>query len=275
MKAVISSTYDDLYLFYLPIVAWSWNKIGIDVICFLPYLKYWAENKKLDAVIDAKWNKDLKLEFYPFEAPDDKLATYAQCSRLYAAALPELPDNEILITGDVDMAAFHQEYFEVANNGQINIFGIDLVPPNQYPICYITMPAKKWREVMEIKLHDTHQECLDGLLGHLECEHFKGNYWAKDQETIYERISNSDHRIVGHYRAKYPHQFATHRADRDGWPDTPDHYIIDAHLPRPGYTDENFAKILKLFQDIYPNEDFTWMIEYKNQYVKLLKEQNE
>ena len=36
MKAILSSTYDDKYLWNLPLVTWCWNKLGIDVICFLP-----------------------------------------------------------------------------------------------------------------------------------------------------------------------------------------------------------------------------------------------
>lgn len=270
MKVVISSTYDDLYLFFLPIVAWSWNKIGVDVVCMLPHLNSAENNAKIDLILSQKVNKVLNIEWRSFEAPEHKLATYAQCSRLYASALEELAENETLITGDIDMAVFNGEYFNQANNGQINVFGADLVPPSQYPICYISMPVKTWREVMWITPGVPIQKYLDQLLAHLECEHFKGNYWAKDQETVYNYLTAQAWPIIKHFRAKHPHSFATRRADRDGWPDAPPPDIIDAHLPRPGYTDENFAKIIKLFQDIYPNEDFAWMIQYRNEYLKTL-----
>ena len=36
MKTIISTTYNDNYLFFLPITTWSWNKLGVDVICFMP-----------------------------------------------------------------------------------------------------------------------------------------------------------------------------------------------------------------------------------------------
>lgn len=274
MNAILSTTYDDQYLFYLPIVTWSWNKLGVDVICFVPSLNGFNQHPTLNLVFDAKhWNPGLRLQFVKFAALKEKKATYAQCSRLYGAALPLFEDDEVLITGDVDMAVFNREYFESMNNGEVHVAGVDLVPEKQFPICYIAMSASNWRHVMWINTGESHQTKLDLLLGHLECEHFRGNYWAKDQESVYDHIIASGFAINKHYRAAPGTQFATRRADRDGWPENPAPDIIDAHLPRPGYTTENFTKILKLFKTIYPDEDFTWMIEYRNEYNNLLKKQ--
>lgn len=268
MKAIISSTYSDTYLFFLPIVTWSWNKLGIDVICFMP-----KHQKEYGHVMNLIWDtlkeNDLSDRLVYYDCPKHKEATYAQCSRLYAATL-DLPEDEILITGDVDMAVFNKDYFDQASNGHINVFGADLVPPVQLPMCYISMPVKTWRTVMEIMPGMSYQECLDKILGPIECEHFRANQWSFDQDTAYRCINRSGLPHISHMRARYPFQFATRRADRDGWPDAPPLDIIDAHLPRPGYLDENFKRILELFQDVYPDEDFTWMVEYKNEYVTLL-----
>lgn len=282
MKAIISSTYDNNYLFFLPFVTWSWNKLGVDVICFMPlapelnriqlpdeHVAIFHDDQRLRLLLEVIHKQGLNLKIENYYSPEDKKATYAQCSRLYAAAL-DLPDNEILITSDVDMAVFNKDYFNQANNGMINIFGHDLVPHYQYPMCYLAMPIKIWREVMWITPGISPQQYLDALLGPIECEHFRANQWALDQDTAYKCIERSSHAVMIHSRAKHPYAFATRRADRDGWPDSPPPDIIDAHLPRPGYTDENFAKILKLFQDIYPEENFDWMVEYRNEYIKLL-----
>lgn len=288
MKAIISSTYDDNYFFFLPIVTWSWNKLGVDVICITPYpqpvKQFNTEDGKritlyddirLSPVIKYMHEQRLRLSIVPIESTYEKAATYAQCSRLYAAALPDMADNEILITGDADMAVFNKEYFKQANNEFVHVFGADLVPPAQYPICYISMPAFRWRAIMNIAHNKSLQDCLDGLLGHLDCEHFRGNYWAKDQETIYQRISDAypNNLTIAHNRAKYPYQFAKNRVDRDdiNWESYIGPDLIDAHLWRPGYTDENFAKILQLFQTMYPEENFDWMVEYRNEYVKLIQ----
>lgn len=271
MTAIISITHDDKYLFYLPIVAWTWNKIGCDVVVIGPDLGVETTDDRIELIIDTRWENDISFHWVGFNATPEKAATYAQCSRLYAAGFRRLlPDDEVLITSDVDMAVFNKEYFETAQDGRIHVYGADLVPEGQYPICYVAMTGATWRDVMDIKLGETMQDKLDQLLGNLECEHFRGNYWCKDQETVYNQLNNGNWHPVIHNRAKLPHQFATRRADRDGWPDEPAPDIIDAHLPRPGYTEENFEKIVRLFTTMYPNEDFTWMRDYRDKYVRLI-----
>jgi hypothetical protein len=49
-----------------------------------------------------------------------------------------------------------------------------------------------------------------------------------------------------------------------------DHDIVDAHVWRPGFTDENFPKILHLMQFMFPDENFDWLISYTNAYKQLL-----
>jgi hypothetical protein len=270
MKAIISTTYDDQYLFYHPITTWAWNKLGIDVICFMPY---WHPGDYPDNLLLAEtYTMKMKMRIIEvgFKAPNHKAPTYAQCSRLYAAALPDIDDNELLVTSDVDMATFMPTPFLGANDDAITIIGADLVPEKQFPMCYIIMSAKNWREVMWIRKGESVQNKLDQELGHIECEHFRGNLWARDQELAYNHIVASGLPIVKVNRAAPGTQFATRRADRDGWPQIIPPDIIDAHLSRPGYKEENFAKILNLFQTMYPNDDFTWMVEYRNEYVKLI-----
>ncbi len=270
MKAILSTTYSDEYLFYLPITAWAWNRLDIDVVCFLPNRAPIEADGKMLLIAATIENKDAYCQFNGFMAPAEKEATYAQCSRLYGAALPKIANDEALITSDIDMAVFNKKYFDQLDDGRIHIVGTDLVPDGQYPMCFIVMEAKTWRDVMWIRDGESVQDKLDQLLRHLDCAHFRGNYWAKDQETAYNHIITSRLPVERHCRAFIGTQFASLRADRDGWPQTISPDIIDAHLPRPGYTAENFAKILNLFQTMYPSDDFEWMIEYRNEYVKLI-----
>jgi len=275
MKAVISSTYNDKYLYFLPIITYCWNRLGVDVICFMPRFGYEKEDKS-----DDKWLNQsslvhttmrelgMKWDCHYFDAPKHKEATYAQVSRLYGACL-DLPEDEVLFTSDVDMALFKLPPYI----GGFTVLGHDLVPQGQFPICYISAKVKDWRRAFNLR-DFTYQQCLDGILGEIEAQHFRGNYWGKDQEEAYLRISSSsalvDVNLVD--RARPGTQFATNRIDRDDsfWRERLSPDIIDAHLWRPGYTDENFPKILELLQYFYPNEDFTWLIDYTDQYKKLL-----
>jgi len=271
MKAIISSTYDDKYLYFLPIVTYCWNKLGVDVICFMPDFEWDSkENNKFNVVADCLVKKNLRCDFKTFIAPEHKQATYSQCSRLYAACL-DLPEDEWLLTSDVDMAVLNMPYYipTLPSGNNISIFGADLVPPNQYPICYLAGSVKAWRDCFDIN-GLSYQQCLDNLLSEIECDNMRGNYWGKDQEEAFNKISKYDHICIN--RAKEGTQFSTLRYDRDDSfildrlsPDT-----IDFHMNRPGYEDRNFEIILTILKYHYPNEDFQWLIDYTQKYKELL-----
>lgn len=293
MKSIISSTHDDKYLFFLPIVTYCWNKLGVDVICFMPIYRMPQQSARTALVDNTLRVINAKIEVHQFDCPEHKESTYAQCSRLYAACL-DLPEDEILITSDIDMAVFNgissllnPQIDGIPNDAidfALSIFGSDLVPPNQYPMCYARSSVRGWRSAMklyygstsenpksEMKLNvKTYQQCLDNLLGELDCENMRGNYWAKDQETLF--LLKGDHPGIEISRAKAGTQFAENRYDRDDAflldrlsPDT-----IDYHMPRPGYEENNFNQILTVLKYHYPNENFAWLIEYNSKYIKLL-----
>ena len=273
MKAIISCTPDSLYSFFIPITTWCWNRLGVDVILFVP--------GKVDAPLwlaMGEINKDNSNRnlSYGFNCPKNKEATYAQCSRLFAASL-DLPEDEILITSDVDMALFNTPLykngfsfgFEVPG---IEIIGSDLTPNGQYPMCYIVANVKTWKKVFDIG-NKSYQSCLDNLLGHEEMENMRGNLWARDQETVYKKISSTPGIIVSKSnRARPGTQFAERRLDRDDAYifDRLDQNIIDFHMPRPGYEENAFSQILTVLRYFYPNESFEWLINYRNEYLKLL-----
>ena len=261
-KAVISSTYDDKYLFFLPIVTYCWNKLGVDVICFLPIEKNDKDYAKIKLAME--YCNNYKLSVYQFAAPEHKEATYAQCSRLYAACL-DLPEDEILVTSDVDMAVFKLPPHET----RFTIFGYDLVPQEQYPMCYASASVKEWRSAF--CQERMYQQCLDNLVGVIECEHFRGNQWSLDQSELFRKLTLP--RIINIVPRARPYtQFALNRYDRD------DAFLldrlsldtIDYHMPRPGYLEQNFNQILTVLKFHYPLDDFDWLINYREQYISLL-----
>lgn len=280
MKAIISSTYDNNYFYFLPIVTYCWNKLWVDVICFIPTGNSTVEknnsllqgvypdgNKKMYLITETIKNNNGNISINCFNAPEHKEATYSQVSRLYAACL-DLPEDEVLITSDVDMAVFG-DYLKQFD-GNIQLFGADLLEGEKmYPMCYCSMTVKQWRNVMRIEGR-SYQQCLDDKLGKIEADHFRGNYWCADQENLFNAITTSIIPITKHKRAKLPERFATRRLDRE------DSYlmerdvldIVDFHLPRPGY--EHFEKIITILEKIYPNDGFDWLRDYNEAYKKLL-----
>ena len=116
----------------------------------------------------------------------------------------------------------------------------------------------------------TYQAALDSHLGHIECEGFRGNYWCYEQEVLFNKLQDANCLLIP--RSNGQNQFATKRYDRDDSfildrlnPDT-----IDYHANRPGYEDENHEIILAILKYHYPHEDFAWLRNYRNEFLKLL-----
>ncbi len=267
-KAVISTTYDSKYLWFLPLTTFLWNKLGVDVICFMPEPNNYERLIRLILVTNTMIKNNIfpKDGFWHFKSPEHKEATYSQCLRNYAACL-DLPESELLVTSDIDIAIF--KIPEYIDNGKFSVFGSDLVPQGQYPQCYVTAPVKAWREAFNLK-GKTYQQAIDELLGEDECEDYRGCRWSVDQEQSFLHISKTSPNLIP--RSNGQNQWATKRYDRDDAyildrlsPDT-----IDYHMNRPGFEDGNFQIILTIMKYHFPNEDFQWIIDYNEQYKKLL-----
>ncbi len=277
MKAIVSTNCDPKYIFFMPIVAWCWNKLGVNVRFLMPYMPMEAGVARLcNTVFDTLLDKSifsLENSIMSFKAPtQNHEVTYTQVSRLFAAADTSIPDNEILVTSDIDMAVFQIPPHDL--NGVFLVFGADLVPPNQYPICYLIATAKAWREAFVNGR--TLQDCLDDELAHENCDNMRGNLWSRDQERAFNFINITS--PIFFNRAKEGTQFATKRVDRDNvfwYEDLVDGGagIVDAHLWRPGYTEENVQKIVALLHIIYPNEAFDWLWEYAAKFREILNQQ--
>lgn len=257
MKAILSCTDNDLYSFFLPITTWSWKQIGVTSVVFVPKIR----SAKFEFAMDSC---PVGTMFFEIDVAEDRQPTYFQCARLFGGFL-SLPKDEILITGDIDMAVFGNE-FEKAKSDKITIWGADLVPAGQYPICYVAMSVENWRKVMCIGECQTYMQCLENLLGEIQCDNMRGNYWAKDQETIYNAINQSGLPIefINRARSEF-NKTASRREDRDGWGQGVD--IIDAHLPRPGAKHENFHKTITLLEKTYPGQT-DWIVTYRNKFVE-------
>jgi hypothetical protein len=268
MKVIVSTNYDTKYIFFMPIVAWCWNKLGVEVRFLMPH-KDIADCDIMWLIISTVTKNKIDGYIHTFDPPtENHEVTYTQVSRLFAAADTSIPDDEILVTGDIDLLPFQIPPYDT--NGAFSIFGADLVPPKQYPMCFISATASAWRNTF-VKGR-TLQQCLDDALAAENCQHMRSNLWARDQETAYNLIEPTNPSLFN--RAKDGTQFATNRVDRDNAYAFEDlgsgTGLIDAHLWRPGYTFENTSKIIRLLTIMYPEDSFDWVAEYAEQFRKII-----
>lgn len=261
MIAVLSATEHDYYAMPLPFAVYSWHKLGVPCIVFVPS----GKNKKIEL---AKKYCGNMASFFEFECEEKRIPTYSQVVRLFAAAIPILSQYERLVTSDSDMCVFDPLLKLLHDPLSIEIVGADLTPADQYPMCYIKMMVSQWREVF--KITKTYQEHVSELIDPIEGENIRGEQWCYDQwyakKMIEERFGG---KLKINNRSNGENQYAQNRADRDGWHFDP-YTIMDAHLPRPLTDPDNFHKLKVLFNFKYPGEDLQWMTDYYNEYINIL-----
>lgn len=265
MRAIISCTNEPMYSFFLPIVAYCWNKLNVNVIAFTPAF---CSEATFFAMQTMNFNNENKNLSYGVIANINKAATYSQLSRLMAWDIKDIEDEEVVYTSDCDMLNFKLPPFD--EGFDFTVWGNDLTPSSQYPVCYVGAKKKIWKQFFAVG-DNNYQGALDYYLGHIECDHMRGNYWCFEQELIFNTLQNAHCKLIP--RSNGQNQFAINRVDRTDlhYKDRLDPYkLVDAHLWRPGYSDENFVKILELIKIMYPDDNFDWLIQYRNEYIKLL-----
>lgn len=257
---VLGVNENPVYLYYIPLVKWAWNKLGWEEIIF-----YHAKNlyaARLQTPIEQLVFKVSDFVYGLFNIEGYKSETIAQVSRLYAAAVI---DQGYLMTTDADMLPLSDYWFP--NIGLIDCYGRDLTDYH-YPICYIGMEAYLWQKVMNIPEWQLYgQKPVDDFLRR-DLRHQR-NEWTLDQDIITEELVkyqiNREDRGTDK-RTGYP----IGRVDRSAW--RLDHEVyIDAHLPHDILTNENsFHNVMELLHKIWPGEDFKWVVEYHKEFKKLL-----
>lgn len=262
MIAVLSATEHDFYAMPLPFAVYSWYKIGANCIVFIPK----GDNPKIEL---AKKYCGTKATFFEFSCEEKRIPTFSQLSRLFGAAIPLVSRDEQLITGDSDLCVFDGLQELLNDMETMQVIGADLTPQDQYPMCFIKMSAYRWKHILGIT--KTYQEHISELIDPIEGLNIRGEQWSYDQWYVKKKVVESGLEFEVDFvnRSNGQNQFATHRADRDGWYFNPDG-LVDAHLPRPLTEEDNFNKVYELFKTKYPDDNLQWMIDYVNEYKKIL-----
>jgi len=268
-KYIILSVNDNpQYLFYLPLTVWAWRKFGFEPIVFVNFDED-SENtpaQERQYAIAKLISNYATFKKHFLDVDDYKSETIAQISRLYGACV--VPDDSYLMTGDIDMIPL-SDYWQ-PNESIITTWGHDLTEYQHVPICYIGMPANKWKEVMGLTSNDYNALIKRDLDQMPESKSSNPSIvWTVDQELITQRLSKFDK--VNIERGTDPRtHYPIGRVDRSHW--TLNHDVfIDAHLPRSAYSDSKaFGQIMDLLTNIWPNEDFQWVKDYTTEFKKLV-----
>lgn len=242
------------YLFLLPIVVKSWELQG-----FEPHVRLIDDEANVDIWdLMRRYVDNFTICGTGIKCDQNK-AIYTQCLRLYMAT--EFSERYVILT-DVDM--FIASSFLYRDFDKVNVFGHDLTDRNHIPICYAGMTGDKWREAIG-------KEGMNADIIKYGDVSSKEKAWCCDQDILtaklkaygYDRINFID-RGTDPKNLNLPKG----RWDRYGGFKKPKGQIHDVHLPRNPYSDENFKKILDMCEDVYPKENWNWLIHYKREFKK-------
>lgn len=259
-KIVLSVNWNPDYLYYLPICAWAWRKIGWEPVVF-----YHGPISGLTVfTFETAGVEMIKLSDIDGYRSD----TITQVSRLYAACTEE----GYLMTGDIDMIPL-SDYWKY-DESDITIWGHDLTGYKHYPICYIGMTHQRWVEVMGLSSSNYDaliKRDLDTLPQAKDPDFYK--YWFSDQDLITTKIDQTEFKKTIINRGQYANGYAKGRIDRGSWSLLHDQFI-DCHMLRDIYKRSdtgfgNFSKTRTMLEKIWPESDFQWFQDYTLQYQKM------
>lgn len=257
--AILSTDTNPDYLFCLPIVAKSWQLQGFDVDAIVFCSDVNDRPLFLNRFLSQPF---IAAHKYTLPASQNK-SILVQCIRLYTGS--QFEKGRYSIIGDVDMfigSDFLNRDFE-----KLNVFGHDLTGFNEVPMCYVGMPTEKWAEIFG-SIHPDFRNDLE------KYSKYKSDIWHEawgaDQQILTAKLKEYGFDKINFIsRGTDPanHNLPLGRWDRYGGFKRPAGQVHDVHLPRQPYSDENFPKIVAMCMDLYPNEDWGWMDEYRKEFL--------
>ena len=262
-KVILSSDQHPDYFFCTPITSFVWEYFG-----FKPVIIILGKSKYTDLVYEyvKKYTTSEIIEIDSM--PPYKDSTIVQFSRLYASCF-EKNEDEYLLTADIDMLTLNRYLYR--DFDKMNLFGPDLTNNVYYPICYIGMTAKKWKNLLNLEYGKFYENMMRDLTNEkLATSEVFRDYWFTDQRFITTKIKEYGEEKFNIIPRGHHNFIATKRIDRLCWNFDPDLDYIDCHLLKPSWELANFNEIHKIVKNKIELNSH-WMIEYCNQFNEIRK----
>lgn len=265
-RVVLACTPSNVYDFFLPIAANLWmNRIGFKpIILLVGTRKEWSDRISFQAL-----QGQFEVEFVDrVDGVDD--SNVCMSSRQHAAALESLSPMDTLLIGDVDLLPIRKDFYSSERRRPVKILHAGMYQDRYWPAYGPMMSVRDWRETMGIRLGDLRgslmQSFADGkildIIQAQKLNYMDSRLWTFDEQYASEKIRAA----WGPDDLCKVDSFGYERLCRNSWPKRV--YAlnyIDAHCPRPGYTDENWPKIRELLAQIAPG-DLSWFDGYATAY---------
>jgi len=254
VRVVLSTTNNHDYDFYAPITCRFWR----DLVGYMPMLiTVGRDTERMKLVQREACAGGALVTHLPCNNGNDN--HIAQVSRLFGCTL-NVSQDEVLMTGDVDMWPLDPEYFKIMDWDKMNLYGANVYKGDRHPMCYAAAKALVWRQALGI----THETRMEQALSHVNW-----NGWDTDEDTLQRAIESIGGKAVcaKKDRPGSRHGYMGGRVDRGRWIyEGREAGLIDAHLPRPGYGTETWARVRRLIEDYLPDA-VAWADDYRDRYL--------
>src|SRR5262245_48110159 len=278
---VYSSDTRDYYSFFLPIAARAWSRMGYKPISLLYGNRdLWMSDPKTALILELI--EPISTVRHVSILPGWSVFAIAASSRLFAAALPEMSDDDYLMTSDVDMIPLDRAYFSQHDLSRSFAFlsadgygDCSEGAPGQLPMCYLGGWASRWRDVLGLTTRDIDFEIARASAGWVD-------HWSNDEVYFYRKLSahpcfqgpleresatsfrQGDCQLI---KRRFIGGIATRRLDRVvDWNYYGARDLIDCHAHRPAY--EKLEPLVALLEAYFPS-DMPFFRSYFSEFLRL------
>jgi hypothetical protein len=264
---VTAANENPFYSFFAPFMAWGWkHRLGVQPIVFFSRSIHpltvnatrWAG--AIPIIVDNLWPNTGK---------------QMQNIRTIVASYPDLFDDDTLITtADVDTIPLNSTYFSlpplrIARNQLVVHGNHKQTMPTMYPLPYLTMTAKVWRDVMEINGLN-----LNEALAKMWNEHsaeiadiYFDQLYVFNQVQKYRKTHSEFDVFLNDWEHAWRLDF---RISRDSNFD-PKAWLVDAPGLRPGFVERNWARWVDgILRHIMDPEALAYFSKFREDFVRLV-----
>lgn len=274
LRPILATSRDHSYDFFMPLTVLMWRRVAevepIVILSETPAAWEVAYSKVITQALEAigqPWTWVGNVDGY-------LAAQCAQAARQHVAAL-DLPEDDILMTADVDMFPLQRPWFHQHDPAKhdvtlyyANAYGWPYPP--YYCTNYVSATTKVWREVMGIqKTGEIASQLQQSFDRHLGRYHDSWTAWNFDEVFFGARLKGWEG-YPG--RCQFIHRPGggppSERIDRSSWPASYDwsRTWVDTHLIRPGAVHDNWVRIRPMLQHWLPDKmDFidSYLLNYR------------
>lgn len=279
-KVILSSDTNPNYCFFLPVVSLVWQKVMeyCPVVIVVGSKEKWLQNGLNKFILNK--SREIGAEIYFINSMEGhRDSTIAQVSRLYAGMLGYAKDT-YLLTSDIDMLPLSKEFFSKQDfSKKVHLFYGNVYQGQKFPISYIGANLDVWLQIMQKVvsqprvsltvdiLYDCIQEQLDAGLGKNADDWTAWNY---DELLFGTRIREWKANLEGCQIIERYGAPPIDRIDRSNWQFNGSIAgKVDAHLLRPGYTQENWQRIKLVLRILLPDEFYRWVEDYYVEFIRI------